>query len=139
MVDLQNSDKNLIAFAVNESDSKIGLYYSSVETDDLVKYNDEALQLLLKKATAKEIQDFKIEKGKKILTGIREGDFCCGDVKISSDPQSKNYRADWKDLLAKNSIGVKIINKLVETVYGTESVFVIKKEALPLPKNSEAS
>jgi len=139
MIDLQKSDSNQVAFRVQESNAIVVLFYESVEPSDLVKYNDEVLKLLMSKASSEQIQDFRTTKGKKILTGIREDDFCIGKIKISSNPQSANFRADWKELLCSNSIGIKLINKLVEMVYGADSVYIVKEDQFPLLRNSAVS
>jgi hypothetical protein len=47
----------------------------------------------------KGIADARVEFGLKILIGIKDDQFGVGGKPISSDPQSPDYREDWKELL----------------------------------------
>ncbi len=139
MLDLQNSKQNSMVFYSRVSQSKIQLFYEDPTPEDVIVYKNKVLTLLLEKPKdLNEIHKLKLETGKEILTGIRNGDLCFGGKRISSDEKnSEEYRADWRDLLAQNYNGVKLIMSLVDTVFGDDSVYAIKDESLPFEKSSD--
>lgn len=98
MRDLEQSDKNTLTIKDSISGTDIELYYRLPLTDERVAYQNRLFTSKggkVKTHTA----ETRIEYGLKILTGFREGDFGFGGKPISSDPQSKNYKENWKILV----------------------------------------
>src|SRR5512134_1157262 len=81
-----------------------GIYYRRPKPSECIAYQSSLL-----KRKGDKIQDnttkTRLEFGLKIITGIREGDYGVedgnGELPLSSDPSSKDFREDWKELLAR--------------------------------------
>jgi hypothetical protein len=106
MFDLSQSDKNKVVILDSRSGSEIELYYRTPTTEEEVAYQSK----LFRRAGKKVVLDgfTRLEYGLKVITGFREGDFCVGDQKISSDRESPSYREDWKALLKDKAAGIVI-------------------------------
>jgi hypothetical protein len=94
--------KHEMVIADTISGEHLSLFYRTPSTEERQKYMSAMF-----KRVGDEIQDHSFETrikwGKKILTGIGEDQFAFQvegeNQTISSNPENKNYRADWKDLM----------------------------------------
>ena len=76
---------------------------------------------------------FQRDHGLAILTGIRDGDFGIDGKPLSSDPESPDYRADWKEALAANPVGLSLVEGLAFTVF--EETYSVPVGAIPFEKS----
>lgn len=88
------------------SDSEIKLTYLMPTTKERQGFQNLAVQRKRNKVVMNQAEA-RLTYGLKILTGIREGDFerlqDGNYVPISSDQQSTNYYADWKQWMSDNA------------------------------------
>jgi hypothetical protein len=95
--------KNTMIVQDNISNSELHLHYRMPESAEIVSYRNGSSKRV-RNALVNTTGENRLEHGKKILTGFREGDFekevDGAWVPISSDPQSKNYDPDWKKIVA---------------------------------------
>ena len=95
---LKKDDDNKVTLLDPVDGTEIVLFHRAVTSRDRVrhmtrKYQRQGNKLINRHHTA------SIESALDVLTGIREGDFFHGDDPVSSDPESKNFRQDWKELI----------------------------------------
>jgi hypothetical protein len=102
MRDLTKTDKNILKIHDGRSDTDIELYYRNPTTQEEVAYQSKLFRRQGKKLLINAYET-RLEMGLKILTGFREGAFGISGKPISSDPQSPEYRKDWKELLKENA------------------------------------
>ena len=98
-------EKNLLILQDDLSGCEVGFYYRPPTPKETVAYNNAVIQrkgskIINRSAEAQE------KYGKKVLSGIREGDFAVpgpdGKPKlISSDKKSENYEPAWMALIWK--------------------------------------
>lgn len=114
MRDLEQSDKNTLTIKDAISGTDIELYYRLPMTPERVAYQSRMFRT---KGGKMKVQVFeaRIEFGLKILTGFREGDFGIKGKPIASDPQSKNYQEDWKELI--KATAADIVNAFAFVVF----------------------
>lgn len=98
-------DKNELRITDNLSGSEIVLSYRLPTTKERVAYTAACIQRKGAKVINKSTET-RIKYGKKILIGVRDGDFEVPGqgnefAILSSDPESKGYQAGWKDLIEK--------------------------------------
>jgi len=104
---------------------EVGVFHREPTTEEIHKYNSEAIRRKGQNVKFRHSKaQFKF--GAKILKGIVEGDFGVPDqdgkiVPISSDPESPDYRQDWKALLLKMAPAV-VITLAAAVFGGTEAV-----------------
>lgn len=145
MRDLTRSDKNKMVINDARSGSEIELYYRNPTTQEEVEYQSKLFKRQGKKVLINAFNT-RLEMGLKILTGFREGDFGIEGRPIASDPQDKNYKENWKELLKETA--ADIVTAFSFTVFegaridtGTEVDFEIAEETekiIPFPKSSES-
>ena len=94
--------KNELKIYDNRSGEEIVFFYRDPSTQEFVSYQNKLFKrkgTKLVNATA----DTRLEFGKKILLGFKDGCFAKvvdGQEKLySSDPQSPEYDPEWKDFL----------------------------------------
>jgi hypothetical protein len=116
--DVENNLKIIDAI----SGETITLYYRLPTPEERVLYNKSLVRRnrnKLENTSAEANQWF----GKKILTGIKDGDFAKRvngeDVLYSSDPQSPAYDPDWKELVCTHASD--LVEFLAMTVFGGNS------------------
>ncbi len=145
MRDLTRSDKNKMVINDARSGSEIELYYRNPTTQEEVEYQAKLFKRQGKKVLINAFST-RLEMGLKILTGFREGDFGIEGKPIASDPQSPNYKENWKDLLKDSA--ADIITAFSFSVFegarldtGQEVDFELAgetEEIIPFPKSSES-
>lgn len=103
---LESSDRNELEFKNGEKILAV-LYYKDPSPTQQVAYSNRVVSRKGRKVKMDQTGT-RLAGGKAVCTGMREGDFAVpaknkkGYVLISSDPKSKDYRKDWKDLLYKH-------------------------------------
>ena len=103
--DLKQTDRNEFNIMDAISACEIKLYYRQPTTAERIGFQRMAWQRQGKKV-ANRTPEARAHYGALILTGIREGDFSCGEdaaghpILIASEPGALNYRSDWKELVA---------------------------------------
>ncbi|SDP78033.1 hypothetical protein [Desulforhopalus singaporensis] len=109
----ESTEQNLLVLQDNLSDSTLGVFYRTPTTKERQQY--------LNKRTVREGKKFKDNSianrvlfGKKIMTGLRDGDFerTVGDGEyqpISTDKNSPDYYEDWKDWMEEHCSDVLMI------------------------------
>lgn len=95
--------KKKMLIVITPEGEEDGLFYRTPTTDEVHAHQNEATQYVRGKPKNRKSQaDLKF--GKKVCIGIREKNFDMeddnGEIRfISSDPQSPDYREDWKALI----------------------------------------
>lgn len=136
MRDLEVSEKNELVIDDTISGSKITLFYRQPETEERVRYQQNLWERKGKKVLVN--AEMRLGMGLKIMTGFKDGDFGYAKKPISCDPNSPNYRADWKELIKKTSADIAIA--LAVAVFegiGTSTETEDEEEKLPLVSSSE--
>ncbi len=99
---LESNSDNKLEFEY-EGGSAV-LYWADPTTKQRIDYSNRLIKRQGRKIT-NDLAATRLAGGLAICTGMREGDFAipaknkAGFELISSDPKSKNYRKDWKELL----------------------------------------
>jgi len=96
-----SADVNELILQDRLSNSEIVFYYRLPTTAERLAYAGQRSQRIGNKVKDKSFET-RLKGAKKILTGIREGDFEIPDgkgkfVPLASDPASPHYRQDWKE------------------------------------------
>jgi hypothetical protein len=90
-----------VTFFDNIAGSKITLEYRLPTSEERIKYTNSQVARHGRKIEST-TGETRMKYGARILTGITDGDFIKADGKsLSSSPQSKNYDAGWKEVIAK--------------------------------------
>jgi hypothetical protein len=101
----ESSTKNLLLMQDNLSDSTLGLYYRTPTTKERQAYINKRSLRQGKKFIDNSAAN-RVDFGKRILTGLREGDFeravDDGFVPFSTEEKSKNYFPEWKEWMEAN-------------------------------------
>ena len=97
---------NILIIQDNISDTQIHLKYRMPTTGEIISYRNGSTKRVRNQLVSR-VGENRLEHGKKILTGFREGDFeRYIDGKwtfISSNPRSDHYDPSWKDLVAEQA------------------------------------
>ena len=105
----ETSENNELLLQDHLSDSVLGTYYRTPDTAERQTYINKQRKRVGKKYVDNSVAN-RIVHGKKIITGIREGDYerKVGDeyVPFSSDPQAENYFEGWRDWMEVNCADV---------------------------------
>lgn len=106
------SKQNTLKLNDNISGSELELYYRQPSTKERQAYQAQAFPRKGSKVKVNLVAT-QIKFGKRIITGFEEGNFGMIEdgktVVFSADPDSKNYRKDWKDLLEKHASDILMI------------------------------
>jgi hypothetical protein len=101
MLNLVESTKMIVIAA--PGGDEVGVYFRQANTKEMHGYQNEAVQRKRNNVKFRS-SEAQLKYGHKVMTGIRDGD--CGApnvegkmVPISSDPQSPDYRENWRELL----------------------------------------
>jgi len=118
-------EKTKMVIIATPSGEEVGLYYREPTTKEVHQYQSEAVQRKRNKVVFRHSEAAE-KYAKKVLMGIRDGDFGApngtGEVApISSDAKSPDYREDWRDLLAKHA-GLILIALGQHVFGGTEAL-----------------
>lgn len=119
MRDLKQSDQNTLIIKDAISGTDIELTYRLPLTSERVAYQNRLVSRRNGKIQVHAVEA-RIEFGLKILTGFREGDFGFDGKPISADPQSPNYKENWKELV--RATAADIINAFAFVVFEGASV-----------------
>lgn len=124
------------------SGTKIELAYRMPTTQEMVQYQARQVHRVGGKVVLKPFET-RLNYGIKILTAIRDGDFGYDGKPISCNPQSADYKENWKELLRESA--ADIITTLAVTVFegarvdtgeiridGEEESVVAHEEDVPL-------
>jgi hypothetical protein len=91
---------------------EVGVYFRQPTTKEMHGYQNEAVQRKRNNVKFRS-SEAQMKYGDKVMEGIRDGD--CGVpnstgaiVPISSNPESPDYRENWRDLLEKYAPNVII-------------------------------
>lgn len=102
---LSKTETNELSLYDHISGSDIVLTYRMPTTQEREGYANASVKRT-RKGMKFQVVQARQEFGLKILAGIREGDFEVEDGKggwtpLSSDPESPNYREDWKAVVGE--------------------------------------
>ena len=114
MRDLMKSDRNRVEFDDTLSGTKLGLFYTTPTVNQIKAYRQASITRKGNKVVVNNF-DPALKYGLEILTGIDEGCFGYDGKPISSDPDSMNFRDDWKKLLQETA--ADIITMLAHVVF----------------------
>ena len=114
MRDLKQSDQNTLIIKDAISGTDIELYYRLPLTSERVAYQNKLISRKNGKIQVHAVEA-RIEFGLKILTGFREGDFGFDGKPISANPQSQNYKENWKELI--RTTAADIVNAFAFVVF----------------------
>ncbi len=113
---------NVLIIQDNISDSEIHLNYRMPGTKEIVSYRNGATKRV-RNALVNRMGENRLEHGQKILTGFREGDFEKQVkekwVPLASDPKSKNYDPEWKNIVSEQA--ADLIETLAVHVFDASS------------------
>ena len=134
-----SDEPNEMTFQDNLSGSEIVLQYRMPTTAERAGYANESFQRKGRKVVSRHVES-RLKYGAKVLTGIRDGDFEIkqGDkwAPISSDPNSENYAADWKEQVQK--YGADLIELLAIRVFDAPVQVAEAEEETDLPEEEDA-
>lgn len=86
----------------NLSGAELEIYYRQPTTSERVKYANKSI-VRRRNKIENNLPETRLEFGKQIMTGFRDGDFGREEegkvIPLSSNPASEHYRADWKEQL----------------------------------------
>jgi len=102
MRDLQRSERNRVAFRDTASDTKIVIYYATPTTSQIRAYRKATIRRKGGKVVVATF-DPGLKFGLEIITAFDDGCFGHAGKPISCDPNSPDYREDWKQLLAETA------------------------------------
>jgi hypothetical protein len=104
-----SDELNELRLRDNLSGSEIVLFYRLPSTSERAAYANDCFRRKGNKFEARMIEA-RQKHGAKILEGVRDGDFevpmpgASSEYRpIASDPQSPNYAADWRELVARHA------------------------------------
>ncbi len=89
------------------SGDQITLFYRMPTSEEQIEYDNSLVERKRNKIVSK-TGEIRQRYGRKILTGIGEGSFGVPGkngklVPLSSDPEQKGYKEDWKKLVEKHA------------------------------------
>ncbi|MFA6290231.1 MAG: hypothetical protein WC637_00540 [Victivallales bacterium] len=88
-----------VTFQDNIAGGNITLEYTLPSAEDRIKYSNSMISRKGRKVEAV-YGETRMKYGEKILSGIKDGDFLKNDgTKLSSNPESPAYNADWKKMI----------------------------------------
>jgi hypothetical protein len=139
--ELKRTDRNQLILDDAISGGKIVLFYRFPETSERVAFQAAAYKRdgdTLIDSSDQAIIDSAIV----VLTAIRDGDFTYDGKKISSDPQSEDYREDWKECVAET--GADLLTVLGRVVFmgvtaKNATLKMVKGEEVPPFRKSSAA
>jgi hypothetical protein len=132
MRDLSASTKNLISIQDNLSNTKIGIYHSTIKSSDRIQYQSELLKVLQDAPDNDKIKaamEYRLNYTLEKITGFTTGSFCYDDEEISSDPENEHYYPDWKMFLKENASD--ILESVNNLLFGQPN-YVLKKNSISL-------
>ena len=109
----RENSNNTLKIQDHISDSKLSLNYRMPTTKEVQAYINKRYERKKNRMVDNTAQ-VRITFGKRIITGVNEGDFerTIGEDQykpISSDKSSPNYYPEWKDWMAKNASDILTI------------------------------
>lgn len=119
MYDLKINDNNEFTVRIPGTNITITIYYRTILSSDVIEFRSKSFQLIGKnqneEATKKQMR-FQFDFGAEFITGFKEGDLSYDGKLISSDPNSPNYKSDWKELLKETATFV--VERFVDMAFG---------------------
>jgi hypothetical protein len=142
MRDLKRSDTNRLALTDGVTGEKIVVFYATPQASQVKAYRQASIKRKGDKVVMNTF-DPALKYGLEILTGFEEGAFGFDGKPISADPESPNYREDWKALLAETASDIVTIVaavafdgvKVEKADSGIEFEGEEAEAVLPLPKS----
>lgn len=143
MRDLKRSENNRLALMDGVSGEKIVVFYATPTASQVKAYRQASIKRKGDKVVMNTF-DPALKYGLEILTGFEEGAFGYDGKPISADPESANYREDWKNLLAETASDIVTIVaavafdgvKVEKTDSGIEFEGEAPEDVVPLGKSS---
>jgi hypothetical protein len=139
MLDLGSKD-NKVLIHDSISETEIELTYRTPTTTEIQEYYSSAVNRQGGK-TKSNVVAARVILAKRILTGIRDGDFGIDGSPISSSPESPAYYPEWKQLLEDKAplLLDVFIREKIEGTYGIkqqlEQMIMGDDDELPLAKS----
>lgn len=109
---------NKITLQDARSSTEITLFYRDPTTDELIEFN----RGYLKRGGGGKLTDNgfmnRVKFAAKVITGFNDGAFGIDGKAFSSNKESENFKADWKDLLVKlapdvlNILGLQVFESV---------------------------
>lgn len=112
---LTPSDKNEFTI-VDSFGNELTVFHRMPDITERVRFSNELYKITNKNIT--KYPEAYAKFGFMIISGIKDGDFIdANDKPISSDPNSKDYREDWKELIENYApeIGMFLGQKIFES------------------------
>lgn len=140
MRELNRSERNTLTIQDTRSGTEIELYYRNPTSREEALFQAKVVKRKGTKVVLKSF-DTRLEFGLKVLTGFREGDFGIDGKPISSDPDSPNYREDWKNILADGAadiirtVGMTVFEGVRVNNADIELEEVLEEDHAPLGKS----
>lgn len=128
MRDLKRSTANVLT--VTADGEAFDLYYRQPTTSEVIAYNRDLYEFTIEgrvASTPRMNYHVLIRSALDVITGWSEGAFGVDGQPISADPQSPQYRADWKALLEDTES--RILIGVATQVFG--GALVEKKHPFP--------
>lgn len=108
--------------------------YKDVPSKEYLKHKGIIVKKALAKESAEDIQKFHIKKAMEYITGVPDGYLVVAGKAISTNPKSKNYESNWKEIFYKKCY--KYLEIYANTILGEQSTYAIK-ENLDFLTNTE--
>lgn len=128
-----NTERSIIKIFDGQTGKEAAFEAVDVDSDLLIKYQSELIDLMTKKRDTAEIFEFKLKWAQKIITGISGNYFTVDGSPISSDKNSENYYPEWFAIIKRKRSDLLL--KIVDHKFGSTN-FVLKEEQIPFVKSS---
>lgn len=130
MIDLNSEIENEVTFEIKASNESLTLYYRTPTLKERFQYAN-SLFLRKGKNVVDNTAQSRLHFGKLVVTRVEENKLCYEGKPISSNPNSKIYNENWKDLLTEMfpMMMMHIGHLLFEGVYASDKG---KKAALDI-------
>jgi hypothetical protein len=116
MIELTTSFKKTQAFVFEPTGEEMHLDWRLPTTAEIRAYTSDFYRAASEKETKD--PDFPLSYGLAVLIGIRDNEWGIEGKPVSSNPDSPDYRSDWKEALAKNDLARIIITGLAAVAFG---------------------
>jgi hypothetical protein len=132
MIDLSRPFIQKAVLTYDATGEKVVFFYRMATTSELRDYLTERARVDTE--LDKVDVDFPCNHAIKVIVGINDSEWCVDGTAISSNPESPDYRKDWKELLYQQDIAKRMLQGLIMPAFFPVSMEVVKDE-LPFGKN----
>lgn len=136
MRDLAATNKNEIDLYDNLSGTTIRFFYRTPTSKDRLSYRSAMLKELIELQNMNTVQSAQLDYVIDFISGFSDDSFSYDGKAISSDPEAKNYKPDWKIFLKENAADLLLT---VCRVLFDEPNYVIKKNLISMTNSGNGT